>query len=323
MKRYFNLSLISRYRTQLMGFAMICIMYRHSDFNDTVVPFILRFLRRSGYGGVDIFFLLSGIGIYFAYHRENIKSFFKKRFMRIIPYYSPIVILYTLLFLYPNGLVDIKGIIFRIFLLDYWVEKESLGWFIPTILLFYMLTPLLIKALGKGSFSNWLITTVSIIGIGLMIKQFNYWYIMNAVVFRLATYVLGLHIGSMIDKKKNIHIGWLIISFTIGLILYGLKYKYGYANNFINYYFDTIPFFFLALPICSMLSYLFFIIKNYEFTVLYFIGIYTLCIYIFHERIKLIMTYYNMPYIVLISAVLGIIIAYLWQNFISYLLKDK
>jgi peptidoglycan/LPS O-acetylase OafA/YrhL len=320
-KLSFDTSLLSKYRTQLMGIAILWIILRHSDFDDTIVPFVVRLLRRSGYGGVDIFFFLSGLGIYFAYQKENVKSFFKKRFLRILPYYIPIVILFTVFFQYPNGMISFKGIFLRIFILDYWVEADSLGWYIPVALLFYVLTPVIMWVL-KGNFTrNWIILLISTFAIGLLFDYLGYWYIMNTIVIRLASYILGIYIGYMIANKMRINILWIILCLIIGLITYGLQYMYGYENKTIALYFAVLPFFFLSLPLCAIFSYSFSLAKNYKFPVLYFFGTYTLCLYIFHERIKLVMQHYEMPYVVLLSFVIAVILAYLWQNLVTAILK--
>ncbi len=320
-KLSFDTSLLSKYRTQLMGIAILWIILRHSDFDDTIVPFVVRLLRRSGYGGVDIFFFLSGLGIYFAYQKENVNTNLKKRFLRILPYYIPIIILFSVFFQYPNGMISLKGIFLRIFILDYWVEADSLGWYIPVALLFYVLTPVIMQAL-KGNFTrNWIILLVSVFAIGLLFDYLGYWYIMNTIVIRLASYVLGIYIGYMIANKMRINILWIILSLIIGLITYGLQYMYGYENKTIALYFAVLPFFFLSLPLCAIFSYIFSLIKNYKFPVLYFFGTYTLCLYIFHERIKLIMQHYEIPYVVLLSFVIAVILAYLWQNLVTMILK--
>lgn len=317
----FDTALISKYRTQLMGLAMLWIIMRHSDFNDTLYPFVVRLMKRSGYGGVDIFFFLSGLGIYFAYGKENIRIFFKKRFLRILPYYIPIVILFTTLFQYPTGMIGLKGVFLRIFLLDYWVEGDGLGWYIPVALLFYILTPFVMKLLGDGSGQRWIVVLVLVAVIGFLFDYLGYWWIMNTVVFRLASYVLGIHVGYLIANNQSVNIVWLIISFVIGAATYGLQYLYGHEGGDVARYLAVAPFFFLTFPICAVLSYVFSLIKNYKFPFLYFIGSYTLGIYIFHERVKILMKYYDIEYIVIGSAIITIVLAYLWQNLVSTILE--
>lgn len=58
--------LISQYRNSLMGFAILWIIVYHfylviQPIDQSVFPV------RIGYGGVDIFLLLSGLGLYYSY----------------------------------------------------------------------------------------------------------------------------------------------------------------------------------------------------------------------------------------------------------------
>lgn len=54
--------LLSRYRGELMGIAMLWVMLFHAyGLSTSILP--LRVLRATGFAGVDIFLLLSGMGI--------------------------------------------------------------------------------------------------------------------------------------------------------------------------------------------------------------------------------------------------------------------
>lgn len=322
MRTSIDIALLSKYRTQLMGIAMLWVMLRHSEFNDTGYAFIIRLLHRSGYGGVDIFFLLSGLGLFFAYNKEkSIKVFYLRRLLRILPYYIPVVILYTLLFQYPIGEIDLRGVFLRVFLLDYWIDRDALGWYIPVAIFFYFLTPCIMYIL-KGSWTrNCILLIFAVFVVGFLANQLGQLWIMDVVCVRLASFILGIYTGFIIAEKKQINIVWLVILFIVGAFMYAIEYRYGGEIEWVNVYFVTLPFFFLALPLCAGLSYLFSLFKNYKFPFFYFIGTYTLCIYIFHERIKLIMVYLDLPYIVLISFILSIQVAVIWQNIISKLLK--
>ncbi len=60
-----EISLLSKYRTQLMGLAMLLIF--HTGINVKSVN-VIRSIKDIGDMGVDIFLLLSGIGLYFCYY---------------------------------------------------------------------------------------------------------------------------------------------------------------------------------------------------------------------------------------------------------------
>lgn len=320
-----NLQLLSKYRTQLMGIAILLVVLVHTPFDDSNLIFPLRLLHRMGYGGVDFFFLLSGLGIYFAYQKESIKTFYKRRFMRILPYYLPIVLLFSIFFLYRNGLIEIGGIFTRFFLVDYWLNSSGgLGWYIPTALLFYLLTPLIMKIVDFKNYKSVILAILILYVFSIFVNEILTLDNQSHDTQRLAVYVLGIYIGYLISNNKSISIGWLITSFIIGCVLLGLNYtNYPYGNYIFAVYLRVIPFFFLVLPICVFLSSLMSCLPNYKYTILNLLGTYTLCIYIFHERISLIVFYYiGYGYFsILIIITTTLIIAVLWQEFITSILK--
>lgn len=320
MKVYFDPQLISKYRTQLMGIAMLWIILFHTPFNDTELPSLLRYIRRTGYGGVDIFFFLSGLGIFFAYKKENLKSFYKKRFLRIIPYYLPIVLAYSL-FLYFNNFITLKEVWLKVFLLDYWTNEVMLGWYIPVALLFYLITPFIMRMIGKEKTSHYLLLITLILICGFSIGYLgNYYYRMYDLI-RLSGFVEGLLVGFLIMNKRSINIIWIILNLIIGGTLLIIFSLYQYDNTFISIYFRILPFFFLSFSICAILSYLISLFKNYRFPIFYFIGSYTLSIYAFHERLTYMLFFYKIPYPKYTSLILTLILSILWQKSIDFLIN--
>lgn len=55
--------LLSRYRTELMGIAMLWVMLFHAYEFHFGIP-LLDTVKELGFGGVNIFILLSGMGLY-------------------------------------------------------------------------------------------------------------------------------------------------------------------------------------------------------------------------------------------------------------------
>lgn len=72
-ERVHGLDLISKYRGAIMGFAALWILFFHEwvtlFVNNQVGVNIEGYLKRIGFCGVDIFLLLSGIGLTFAIPR--------------------------------------------------------------------------------------------------------------------------------------------------------------------------------------------------------------------------------------------------------------
>src|ERR1035437_10841661 len=73
-----SLSILSEFRSELMGFAMLMVVFYHIaiDINSS----LFAFLHYHGGFGVDVFLLLSGLGLYFSTKKGlNLKEFYLKR----------------------------------------------------------------------------------------------------------------------------------------------------------------------------------------------------------------------------------------------------
>ena len=64
-------TLLSKHRSAIMGFAIIWIMIAHLKVSFDFIP--LQAIKKIGYGGVDIFLFLSGFGLYFSCSKDNFK----------------------------------------------------------------------------------------------------------------------------------------------------------------------------------------------------------------------------------------------------------
>lgn len=138
-----------------MGIAMIGIIGYHIYLKD--ISFYdnsfktIKILFKYGYVGVDLFLFFSAFGLCYSYENSNLKDFYKKRFIRIIPIYLIFNIIEFIIF---------RGESIQQFLLYRFLEITSLsiiqtpytcpgnlnlGWFIPAIINLYLIFPLLFK----------------------------------------------------------------------------------------------------------------------------------------------------------------------------------
>lgn len=94
----YNLKLVSKYRSALMGMATIGILMCHAPANGVNLPFHLNSVLGLGQMGVMIFFFVSGLGLYYStrrmeYSASGIVTWYRKRFVRLfVPYliiYAP------------------------------------------------------------------------------------------------------------------------------------------------------------------------------------------------------------------------------------------
>ena len=140
---------IRRYRAALMGVAIIWIIFFHANLG---LPILNK-----GDMGVDIFFFLSAIGLCYSYEKNSdIIVFYKKRVLRIIPTWWPAIAAASFVssvFLSLPHPRDIGEFLLFFSGVGYWlqgvlhasVRVVYFEWYIPTLLLFYTLFPLLVK----------------------------------------------------------------------------------------------------------------------------------------------------------------------------------
>lgn len=133
----------SKYRTELMGLAIIMVVFHHLTLRTSVglLGKGYMFLRVTGAMGVDIFLFLSGLGLFYSFRKNpDTKIFYKKRILRIIPTYLIICTpFYVVQYLIGNT-VDIKGFLLHLSLISYWIDG-SCDWYIAAIIVLYALFP--------------------------------------------------------------------------------------------------------------------------------------------------------------------------------------
>lgn len=139
----FNIKDISIYRSELMGGAILWIMMLHFTFNQ-IKP--LGFIAQYGFAGVDIFMLVSGYGLFYSLDKDHhIIRFYKKRLLRIFPTYYIIGLIPSIL-LFDDNLLSY---LFRYTTIGFWIGDIYWEWYIPSIVMLYILSPLLKKLIDR------------------------------------------------------------------------------------------------------------------------------------------------------------------------------
>ena len=144
MKRPIELSDISRYRGELMGLAMLFVMLFHVWMPRSNPMYGLV---RCGNVGVDMFLLLSGVGLWFSWTKNpSPRHFFKRRLMRLYPAW----LVMASLFYIPNYLntpgggysPDVANLVANILVgWSFWRVDDLTFWFVPAIMALYLIAP--------------------------------------------------------------------------------------------------------------------------------------------------------------------------------------
>lgn len=139
-----SIELINKYRGQIMGISALWIVVYHTwyrMFAPETSPKLLYYMElaitKLGYFGVDIFFLLSGIGLSYSIVKHSTKKFLLRRFRRLA---YPVLIA-------AAGQAIMEGwsfpeYLFRASGIGLFIGKDYFLWFISAITATYLLFPL-------------------------------------------------------------------------------------------------------------------------------------------------------------------------------------
>ncbi len=241
-----NFSSFSLYRNAVYGVAAIWIVLFHGIQMGRVHfgPELqwLRDIYWMGNAGVDIFILLSGIGLYFSLSKKpNLGRFYYKRLVRIYLPYLIIVVPYiavrTLIMNY-----DLGRFFRAAFAVNFWIgENDPVDfWYISTILALYLLYPLIhwfIHHREKGSLIRTIVlaaVTVAVT-ITLFFLAPDVYHILDRALPRLTLFIVGCYMGKVVKEKRRLPVWLIIVSAAVlivgafiygGDVLMGLPYRY-------------------------------------------------------------------------------------------------
>lgn len=228
MKNPIELSTISRYRGELMGAAMLFIILFHVYLPRTDMFFGLR---RMGNVGVDIFFFLSGLGLWYSWVKSEEKlpslsggvrrrlfSFYKRRYLRVYPAWFIMACLFYIPDFVNHGghsvsLIDLFGDILINW--DFWLHDELTFWYIPATMMLYMVAPFYMMLILRQPVYRWL--PVAMVMWCVMVQ----WVlpIHQAVghieIFwsRVPIFFIGINMGEAVRRKDTLPAAafWLLL----------------------------------------------------------------------------------------------------------------
>ncbi|MDE5758532.1 MAG: acyltransferase family protein [Allobaculum sp.] len=200
----------------MMGVAAIMIVLCHSLLPPSINyghPAI-KFLLVQGNRGVDIFLLVSGIGIYFSLEKffndnsNRIWMWYKKRLMRIMPIYLLLATVYYMLTGIRDHNLTLSSLAASVSTYHYWMGGSGF-WYIAVLIPLYFISPLYYKCLNKLKYK--FIFTVFISSSILLIPILG---IKSISIFaRCVPFFIGFYFGYVIKTGESI--GWGKIIFSI------------------------------------------------------------------------------------------------------------
>lgn len=236
-----------------MGCAIVMIVWYHLF--ERFPPSLLSLVGYVSYCGVDIFVFASGIGCFHSLHRtKDDISFYKRRFMRIMPTYFVFIVFWIAFraITDPLSTTDILG---NFFALQGFTEQENIfNWYISFIILMYVMSPLFygLATSIKGKLSHFgvvaLLTVFSVI----------FWDTEMLVIIscRVPIFYIGMLFGKYCvnngEMTKKVVVEWMLgILLGIGLLLWAaITLTFPLWEKGFYWY----PFIFITPGLCLILS---------------------------------------------------------------------
>lgn len=231
-------SLIMKYRYAIMGIATIWIFifhtwipvfYNPSNGFTEFVHNAEEYFRIIGYCGVDIFLLLSGMGLTYAIKRGSLARFYYRRIRRVfLPYLAAALIRW------PIDQWSVREFFENATGLSFFIKHiHTFCWFVPAIITLYLAFPLYYKLLSKAK-SKLLFTSLAI----------TVWFLLTLLVYghmrydlygftnRIPVFLIGIYFGELSKEPKKItftkkHYLAVIAAFIAGLFL---AYMYNFRD---------------------------------------------------------------------------------------------
>ena len=199
-------SVLSRYRSELMGVAMLWVMLFHAFDLDMGLP-ALELVRSAGFGGGDIFILLSSMGLAMSLARreQDYSAFMARRASRILPAYYLVVVPFTLYLILTQGALW-SSLVWNVTLLYYWMRSSgAFNWYVAGAMTFYAVTPACFRRLRRARSREGFTAVAVLAGLALcqLLTHEGYWYVMD-FFYRVPVFFLGLLLGFYVLEERRL-----------------------------------------------------------------------------------------------------------------------
>lgn len=281
---------ISRFRGELMGFAMIIILLFHvcGPHNET---FFLR-LCRCGNVGVDIFMFVSGIGLWFAWSKgTTLGMFYRRRFRRVYPAWFVVACLFFVPIYIKGGKTLADTVLDIAVNWSFWtVYGELQFWYVPAIMLFYVFAPAYMALIQRSRSWCWLPAIAMLFCILMKYDQCLYTTLRHLEIMfsRIPIFLIGINAGRWVQEKRidDGHAwGVAVLALVLGAWVC-LDFEGGLRGRF-PLFLERMAYIPLCLSLTLLLSHAFVALPRLLLKLLSFVGTISLEFYLIHYEFVL------------------------------------
>lgn len=235
---------ISRYKSHLMGMAVMVVVYGHLLYYHSGLQDYdkLNFTIWYTLGSVEMFMFISGFGIYQSLRKNrDAYTFYGRRISRMLPSYLPMMLAWCLVNVATRSM-RISEAVGNLTAMGWWFQLEKqFNWYVPAILVLYLLSPLFFDCMQKKK-SGWVFAALAI----LCVAGFRSNLLM--AITRFPTFFLGMFMGARYAEGEAPTKKEIIIWTIVGLVSMAIvPYIFLYQKWLLWYYgMFWLPFFFVT-----------------------------------------------------------------------------
>ncbi len=188
-----------RYRKQCMAAAIMLILLNHmkAAWPDGPVKTLASFF----YGGVDLFFFLSGVGCFFSWRRDrDPAAFLRRRALRILPSYLPLILVWIVLQALDGGITPAAALANLLGVHGFMKITPAFNWYVSGMWLSYLLTPCL-AALAERCDTK---ARSAAVLTGLLLLSAAFWndYELIIMLARLPIFFAGMLFAAESERRE-------------------------------------------------------------------------------------------------------------------------
>lgn len=222
-----------------MGLAMIFIMLFHVSLPRGSMMYGLV---RCGNVGVDMFLLLSGVGLWYAWSkRPGTVNFYWRRYIRVYPAW----ILVACLFYIPQFLTvkgggyspDVPNLVANVLVnWSFWRVDDLTFWFIPAIMMMYTFAPAYLSLIERHPSYRWLAVAAMVLAVMVQYYPPLHRAVGHVEIFfsRIPIFLIGINLGAWVKDKRTIEgqALWLVLLLFVMSLAMCVEFEEAWRGRF-------------------------------------------------------------------------------------------
>lgn len=292
--RRIPVSMFGDVRAIMMGIAILMVVTYHSSIRmDMLSP--SKWILTVGWAAicevldsaVDIFFFFSAFGLYYSLNKDrNLKHFYKKRAMRILPEY---ILVYTIWSISQIPGLTIRGYLEGLFFIDFYRDGSLGFWYIGFLIPMYLVYPLIHRLVSELNWKKFAVLLLAFVFLPVAVFHLSadgsgLRELCSIAFARIPVFLLGAWAARMAEEKRNLP-GWTaILAGAVLIAAYAVQFTHAVTWEYPLLMRYSITLFGLGLGYLLCLLF-------YRFRLPFLAGLFTLLgtysleMYLIHERV--------------------------------------